>query len=104
MADCKHYHDQLETACVMTIVASLPPYFWVDAMSIFTYLINIQLSAALQDSIPLERLSDHSPDYSLLRLLGCVCYVLLASRERTKQTSVECVFLGCSDENKGYRW
>jgi hypothetical protein len=91
-------------ARALMIVASLLPHFWAKAVFTATYLINIQPSAALQGGIPLERLSGCDPDYSALRLFGCICYVLIAPRERTKLTaqSIECVFLGYSDEHKGY--
>jgi hypothetical protein len=109
VAEHKHRH-LLETTRGMMIASSLPPHFLAKAVSTLVYLINIYLiniqpSAALQGGIPLELLSGRSPDYSMLRLFGCVCYVLLAPRERTKLTaqSVECVFLGYSDEHKDYR-
>jgi transposase InsO family protein len=85
VAEHKHRH-LLETTRALMIAASLLPHFWAEAISTATYLVNIQPFAALQGGIPLERLSCRPPDYSALRSFGCICYVLLAPRERTKLT------------------
>ncbi|KAK1685696.1 hypothetical protein QYE76_046544 [Lolium multiflorum] len=76
VAERKHRH-LLEMARAMMIVVSLPPHFWAEAVSIFTYLINLQPSTALQGGIPLERLTGRAPDYSTLRLFGCVAMFFL---------------------------
>jgi hypothetical protein len=101
----KHHH-LLETARALMIISSVRPHFWAEAVSTVTYLINIQLSLTLQGGIPFEHLCGKTPDYSSLRLYGCVCYVLLAPREHTKLTaqSIECVFLCYSVDLKGYRY
>jgi hypothetical protein len=101
-AECKHRH-LLETIRALMIASSVPPHFWAEAISTVTYLINIQPSSTLEGRIPFKRLCGKTLDYSSLCLFGCVCYVFLAPRDRTKliTQSVECVILDYSVEYKG---
>ncbi|KAK1686630.1 hypothetical protein QYE76_047478 [Lolium multiflorum] len=56
VAERKHRH-LLEMARAMMIAASLPPHFWADAVSISTYLINLQPSTTLQGPCSAESLT-----------------------------------------------
>jgi hypothetical protein len=67
--------------------------------------VSIQPSTVLHGVTPLERLTGRSPQYSHLWSFGCIAFVLLQPRERTKLSaqSIRCVFLGYDSERKGYR-
>jgi hypothetical protein len=93
VAKRKHHH-LLETTRALMIASTPLPHFWAEVVFTTTCLINIQPSLTLWGGIPFERLCGKTPNYSSLHLFGCVCYVLLAPRERTKliAQSVECIF------------
>ena len=92
VAERKHRHI-LETSRALLLSSELPPHFWTEAASMAVFLINRQPSSVLHGCTPYERLFGHPPSYSHFRCFGCVCFVLLPPRERTKLTaqSVECL-------------
>ncbi|CAN1253863.1 Retrovirus-related Pol polyprotein from transposon TNT 1-94 [Linum perenne] len=103
LVERKHRHI-LELTRALLLQTAVPSHFWVEAVRSVVYLINRQPTPVLQHSSPFEALYHRRPDYTRLRTFGCVCFVLLPRKDRTKLTSktARCVFLGYTDHHKGY--
>jgi hypothetical protein len=85
--------------------ASMPPSYWVEALSTATSLINVLPTKTLGFSTPHLALLGTPPAYAHLRVFGCKCYPNLSATASHKLTprSTLCFFLGYSAHHKGYR-
>ncbi|CAL1407053.1 unnamed protein product [Linum trigynum] len=94
----------LELTRALLFHSQFPPRFWVEAVHTVVYLIDRQITPVLDQRSPYQVLFSRLPDYTWLRVFGCVCYVLLPRRERHKLSpeAVKCVFVGYSNKHKGY--
>ena len=70
-------HHILDIVCATTIAASTSAQFWGEAALTAVYTINRCPSPIVQNQTPYDMLFGSSPSYDLLRIFGCVCFVLL---------------------------
>ena len=87
----------------------VPASYWPEAISTANYLSNRLPTKSLEFRTPLATLESFHPipsSHSLPpRIFGCVVYVHLPKRDRTKlePRAAKCVFLGYGVGQKGYR-
>ena len=95
----------LDVVRATTIATSNPSQFWGGAALTIIYTINRCPFPIVQNQTPYNLLFGSSPSYDLLRVFGCVCFVLLHDHERNKLQSRShlCCFLGYGIGQKGYR-
>ncbi|GJS33973.1 putative RNA-directed DNA polymerase [Tanacetum coccineum] len=68
-----------------------------------TYLLNLLPSTAINNEIPFSKLFHKEPDYSRLRIFGCLCYPHLHSPHKLAPRATPCIFLGYPAYHRGYR-
>jgi hypothetical protein len=90
---------------MLLIHAAMSPPYWAEALSTVVFLTNRQPSSSIHNGIPYHLLYREMPDYSLLRVFGCLCYPNLSATTPHKLSphSAACVFLGYPPSQKGYR-
>ncbi|GAB2288160.1 hypothetical protein Dimus_037980 [Dionaea muscipula] len=102
-AERRHRHI-VETGLTLLHRASLPLTFWSFAFSTAAYLINRLPSSILQNRSPFELLFHAIPNYSSLRVFGCLCCPWLRpyAQHKLDQRSRPYLFLGYSNEHHSY--
>lgn len=95
LAERKHRHIT-ELKMSMMFQGHLPPTLWVGAFLTANFIINLLPSSVHNKAmIPYEQIRGRAPDYSTIRVLGCVCYPYLKpySHHKFDPKSLMCVFL-----------
>jgi hypothetical protein len=77
-------HHILDTVRALTNAASTSVSFWGEATFTAVYTINRYPSPVVQNTTPYEQLFGIAPNYNLLKVFGCLCFVLLQPHEHTK--------------------
>ncbi|KAJ4793674.1 hypothetical protein LUZ62_044920 [Rhynchospora pubera] len=102
VSERKHRHI-IELGLSILSHASMPTTFWDEIFSSVVYLIN--RLPTFNKTIPYTSLFHKKPDYSLLRILGCTCFLYTRpyNSHKLEFRSQPCVFVGYSTIQKGYR-
>jgi hypothetical protein len=89
----------------LLIHVAMPPPYWAEALSTAVFLTNRRPSSSIHNGIPYHLLNRKMPDYSILRVFGCLCYPNLSATTPHKLSprSTACVCLGYPPSQKGYR-
>ncbi|KAJ0522439.1 putative RNA-directed DNA polymerase [Helianthus annuus] len=100
----RHRHV-VETGLTLMAQAHVPQRFWHFAYDTAVYLINRMPSRNNSNISPFEHLFKHKPDFSFLRVFGCLCFPYLRPYNPHKMDlrSTPCIFLGYSTSHHGYR-
>ena len=95
----------MEMVRSMLASSKLPQKFWAEALSTAVYIRNRCPTKAIPDKTPCEALTGVKPGVGHLRIFGCTAYRHISKDERQKldSKSQKCIFMGYSDQRKGYR-
>ncbi|PNX93258.1 histone deacetylase, partial [Trifolium pratense] len=100
-------HRQIvEMGLTLLSQASLPLEFWDHSFTQAVYLINKLPTSALPTYIsPHKALFKSQPDYSQIKVFGCLCFPHMRpyNKHKLQFRSSPCVYLGVSPQHKGHK-
>lgn len=95
----------VEMARSMMIGKGLPKIFWAEAVHTAIYILNQCPTKAVLNRTPFEAWHKKKPLVDHLKIFGSIAYSLISTPNRDKfdEKSEKLIFIGYSDESKGYR-
>ena len=100
----KHQHI-ICVARALRLQSNVPIAYWGDCILNAVHLINRLPYPLLNNKSPFELLHNKLPDYSHLKVFGCLCFASTLSHNKVKldPRALRCVFLGYLFGVKGYK-
>ena len=91
-----------EIARCIRLNAGLPKVFWAKAVNMACYILNQSPRVVLDGKVAEEIWIGKEVDYSSMRIFGCLAYVHIPIKERSKldSKSKKCIFLKFEKEVK----
>lgn len=100
----RKYRYIVEISLTLLAQSHLPFSFWWEAFYTATYLINRMPTPTLGNVSPFQKLHNQIPDYQLLRVFYCSCFLLLKPYNQHKLDfhTQKYIFIVHSPLHKGY--
>jgi histone deacetylase 1/2 len=94
-----------DTVRALLTHAGMPFAFWAEALGAATFLINRRPCRPRHNQTPFFLLFGTHPDYTALRVFGCLAYpnTSATAPHKLAPRATPCTFLGYSPDHKGYR-
>ena len=91
----------LEMVRSMMSYSTLPVSFWGYALKIAMHILNLIPSKSIPNTL-MELWSGRKPSMRYLHIWGCPTHVLKRKSDKLEAKTEVCMFLGYSNESKGY--
>ena len=104
VAEPKNMHIA-KIARALMFEKNMPHCYWAEAVYTTVYIMNRTPTAVVHGMTPEEKFTSRKPNFSHLKVFGCIAYVHIPDELRSKldPKAEKCKFVGYSLEQKGYR-
>ena len=89
----------------MMTAKKIPNQLWAEAVNTTIYILNRSPTKAVMNKTPFQAWHHKRPQVDHLKVFGCIAYAHISTPNRDKfdQKGEKLIFIGYSDESKGYR-